>query len=394
MPKFKEKNTIEKVFNDGRDMIPFVTTEGGIAYGIGEIEKNKAAQLTFEEEVNKRVEEELLKRGVTDPSLMGALDFTQLASQVYGTGNDTDNTMPQITENSRDVSPSHDSKNQGDMTQEQFAAASDKKQGREQKKNGRTLDSQERDSKEKARGDLEAGVREIAKDMPNEERAVAQDDVNREAVQEVHSENRQPKIHGKEKETMQRSGKARTQAAQRNKTEQNKEKDKAPRTKTEQHVVAKEMHTIRANDYEGHDVKKETEKVEARRVNMDKGAGFGNLAAALARGQEDTKASNLLTAAVGITAQTGRTTEFLQGNDKLQLRRDPTDGCTYAFINDKKVGGDQAKDFLLKMNRELGPEKAEQLRTVVDLAKNNPNIDKNMGQEQKQNKSHDIHDRG
>ena len=117
-------------------------------------------------------------------------------------------------------------------------------------------------------------------------------------------------------------------------------------------------------------------------------------AAALARGQEDTKASNLLAAAVGITAQTGRTTEFLQGNDKLQLRRDPTDGCTYAFINDKKVGGDQAKDFLLKMNRELGPEKAEQLRTVVDLAKNNPNIDKNMGQEQKQNKSHDIHDRG
>ena len=73
MPKFKEKNTIEKVFNDGRDMIPFVTTEGGIAYGIGEIEKNKVAQLTFEEEVNKRVEEELLKRGVTDPSLMGAL---------------------------------------------------------------------------------------------------------------------------------------------------------------------------------------------------------------------------------------------------------------------------------------------------------------------------------
>lgn len=394
MPKFKEKNTIEKVFNDGRDMIPFVTTEGGIAYGIGEIEKNKAAQLTFEEEVNKRVEEELLKRGVTDPSLMGALDFTQLASQVYGTGNDTDNTMPQITEDSRDVSPSHDSKNQGDMTQEQFVAVSDKKQGREQKKNGRTLDSQERDSKEKARGDLEAGVREIAKDMPNEERAVAQDDVNREAVQEVHSENRQPKTHGKEKETMQRSGKARTQAAQRNKTEQNKEKDKAPRTKTEQHVVAKEMHTIRANDYEGHDVKKETEKVEARRVNMDKGAGFGNLAAALARGKEDTKASNLLTAAVGITAQTGRTTEFLQGNDKLQLRRDPTDGCTYAFINDKKVGGDQAKDFLLKMNRELGPEKAEQLRTVVDLAKNNPNIDKNMGQEQKQNKSRDIHDRG
>ena len=46
------------------------------------------------------------------------------------------------------------------------------------------------------------------------------------------------------------------------------------------------------------------------------------------------------------------------------------------------------------MNRELGPEKAEQLRTVVDLAKNNPNIDKNMGQEQKQNKSRDIHDRG
>ena len=153
MPKFKEKDTIEKVFNDGRDMIPFVTTEGGIAYGIGEIEKNKAAQLTFEEEVNKRVEEELLKRGVTDPSLMGALDFTQLASQVYGTGNDTDNTMPQITEDSRDVSPSHDSKNQGDMTQEQFAAVSDKKQGRKQKKNGRTLDSQERDSKEKARGD-------------------------------------------------------------------------------------------------------------------------------------------------------------------------------------------------------------------------------------------------
>ena len=36
MPKFKEKNTIEKVFNDGRDMIPFVTTEGGIAYGIRE----------------------------------------------------------------------------------------------------------------------------------------------------------------------------------------------------------------------------------------------------------------------------------------------------------------------------------------------------------------------
>lgn len=111
-----------------------MTTEGGIAYGIGEIEKNKAAQLTFEEEVNKRVEEELLKRGVTDPSLMGALDFTQLASQVYGTGNDTDNTMPQITEDSRDVSPSHDSKNQGDMTQEQFVAVSDKKQGREQKK--------------------------------------------------------------------------------------------------------------------------------------------------------------------------------------------------------------------------------------------------------------------
>lgn len=64
MPKFKEKDTIEKVFNDGRDMIPFVTTEGGIAYGIGEIEKNKAAQLTFEEEVNKRVEEELLKREI------------------------------------------------------------------------------------------------------------------------------------------------------------------------------------------------------------------------------------------------------------------------------------------------------------------------------------------
>ena len=321
---------------------------------------------------------------------MGALDFTQLASQVYGTGNDTDNTMPQITEDSRDVSPSHDSKNQGDMTQEQFAKVSDKKQGREQKKNGRTLDSQERDSKEKARGDLEAGVREIARDMPNEERAVAQDDVNREAAQEAHSENRQLKTQSKGKETVQSSGKTRTQTAQRNKEEQNKEKDKAPRTKTEQHVVAKETHTIRANDYEGHDVKKETEKVEARRVNMDKGTGFGNLAAALARGQEDTKAGNLLTAAVGITAQTGRTTEFLQGNDKLQLRRDPT----YAFINDKKVGGDQAKDFLLKMNRELGPEKAEQLRTVVDLAKNNPNIDKNMGQEQKQNKSHDIHDRG
>ena len=30
MPKFKEKNTIEKVFNDGRDMIPFVTAEGHV----------------------------------------------------------------------------------------------------------------------------------------------------------------------------------------------------------------------------------------------------------------------------------------------------------------------------------------------------------------------------
>ena len=57
MPRIKAKDTIEKVFDDGRDMIPFVTTEGGIAYGIGEIEKNKAAQLTFEEEVNKRVED-------------------------------------------------------------------------------------------------------------------------------------------------------------------------------------------------------------------------------------------------------------------------------------------------------------------------------------------------
>ena len=102
------------------------------------------------------------------------------------------------------------------------------------------------------------------------------------------------------------------------------------------------------------------------------------------------KAGNLLTSAVGITQSSHRSTEFLQGNNKLQLRFEPSTQQTFAYINDKPVGREQAVDFLYKMNKELGPEKAEQLRKVVDLAKTNPSLDKNMAKEQKNTKSHDI----
>ena len=261
---------IEKLFNDGRTPIAFTTPQDGIAYGKEQVEKNKAKELSIEEEINRRVEAELIKRGVKDLSQSEALNFTSLTTQVYGTEGTNDDTMPQITEDSRDVSPSYDSKNQANVSQEHSAVVTDKKQGRTQKKGEKTF---------------------------------------------------------------------------------------VQKTKSEQ------------------------EKTKPNAIDMS---------VVHARASEMAKVSNLLDAVVSITHNSHRATEFTQGNDKLQVKFDPSTQQTFAYINDKMVGKDQAIDFLYKMNKELGLEKADQLRKVVDLAKNNPTFDKHMGQEQKNTKSQDV----
>lgn len=71
----------------------------------------------------------------------------------------------------------------------------------------------------------------------------------------------------------------------------------------------------------------------------------------------------VLMRAATITHVTGRELQFDRGTETLQIKKEGIE--TFAYINGQKAGMETAKEYMKDLGKKLGPEKAQQLVTLV-----------------------------
>ncbi len=81
---------------------------------------------------------------------------------------------------------------------------------------------------------------------------------------------------------------------------------------------------------------------------------------------------DLLMKAAAITHVTGRELQFDKGRDYLQIKKEGNG--TFAFINGRKAGMDEAKKYMKDLGQELGPEKTQRLAVMILNVASTPNM--------------------
>lgn len=87
---------------------------------------------------------------------------------------------------------------------------------------------------------------------------------------------------------------------------------------------------------------------------------------------EKTDLGGLLMKAAVITHVTGRELQFDKGRDYLKIKKEGNE--TFAFINGRKVGMDEAKKYMKDLGKELGPEKTQRLAVMISDVAGTPNM--------------------
>lgn len=91
---------------------------------------------------------------------------------------------------------------------------------------------------------------------------------------------------------------------------------------------------------------------------------------------EKVDVGNIILTAANITQITGRELQFDKGDDRLQIRREGND--TFAFVNGRKAGMEEAKEFMKDLGNRIGPEKMQQVAAMVTIVAKMPDL--TMGQ--------------
>ena len=81
---------------------------------------------------------------------------------------------------------------------------------------------------------------------------------------------------------------------------------------------------------------------------------------------------NLLMKAAAITHVSGRELQFDKGRDMMQIKKEGNE--TFAYINGRKAGMDEAKEYMKDLGKELGPEKTQRLAVMISNVARTPNM--------------------
>ena len=165
-----------------------------------------------------------------------------------------------------------------------------------------------------------------------------------------------------------------------------REQQEKAQQRTKKVIVSRNTEVI-AKDDKGQNITRQVEKVQDKAIG-DKGNGLSSpaksnkpmsLADKIAEAKLTISVDSMLDNAARLTHQTGRSTEFKIGNDVLKFEKIGED--TFAMKNGEKIPGNEAKDMLKQMGRDMGPRRLEQLVQIVKVAQQNPTI-RTMSQSQ------------
>lgn len=81
---------------------------------------------------------------------------------------------------------------------------------------------------------------------------------------------------------------------------------------------------------------------------------------------------NLLMKAAAITHVSGRELQFDKGRDMMQIKKEGNE--TFAYINGRKAGMDEAKEYMKDLGKALGPEKTQRLAVMISNVARTPNM--------------------
>lgn len=80
----------------------------------------------------------------------------------------------------------------------------------------------------------------------------------------------------------------------------------------------------------------------------------------------------LLMKAAAITHVSGRELQFDKGRDMMQIKKEGNE--TFAYINGRKAGMDEAKEYMKDLGKELGPEKTQRLAVMISNVARTPDM--------------------
>lgn len=80
----------------------------------------------------------------------------------------------------------------------------------------------------------------------------------------------------------------------------------------------------------------------------------------------------LLMKAAAITHVSGRELQFDKGRDMMQIKKEGNE--TFAYINGRKAGMDEAKEYMKDLGKALGPEKTQRLAVMISNVARTPNM--------------------
>ena len=80
----------------------------------------------------------------------------------------------------------------------------------------------------------------------------------------------------------------------------------------------------------------------------------------------------LLMKAAAITHVSGRELQFDKCRDMMQINKEGNE--TFAYINGRKAGMDEAKEYMKDLGKALGPEKTQRLAVMISNVARTPNM--------------------
>lgn len=365
----------------------FYDAKDAVIYGEGMV---RAAQEAAElKEQTQQMQAGIGMPGMVNFAQLGTLDLTELTNLMYGNtnsaDNDTNNGMPQITETERTSGLNSQQQNQNIGLE--TVASVEHKVGNK-KREGQDLDAKSRNGKDQKRGDIE--IKEIPKKEVGKEEKVTEIDKDKNLGDERGNKADKRQLrNGKQRSVRTNDEKDnRLQDEKKPQSKNPQSKQQVRPVKEETKVIAKTTDiTHRSSDpKKGTEIRQEREIVaktktqERQRTpekdaqNQNKGHGLQGMEARLAGAREAARAGNMMQSVANITQATGRTMTIRDGNNTFMTEKGQ-DGLTYAYINGKQVGAQDASKFFEKMNAKMGPERTAQLERVIgQVAVNYPRL--------------------
>lgn len=360
---------------EGREL-PFYTTMDAVRFGTGMV------AATREAEELKQQTQMMGMPGMMNLGTLESLDLTEMREMLYGGNTTSDNTgtTPQITEDSRDVSPAQ---NLNPVIDKDQAVATGPDTTKPKKKDARDIDEKQRDGKQKNRGEIEVGDKSKA---ARGEGLAKDDGAGRQMNQDLEHGKSKPAQQKGKAQTLQKDGKIKENEQLQKRKPLQPDKP-AKQTQEQQNIKSRTTDVIHKDSdpkigSEIHQTREVVEKVkEQSKTTPDKGQekSLSGMAARLEGAKEAARASNMMQSIANITQATSRSITVRDGSNVFMTAKEGDQ--TFAYVNGQKVGAQEATKFFEKMNAAQGPDKTMQMENMIKQAAHNPAIQtKNLGE--------------